>query len=227
MNSLRLFLLGGFVLMVGAAACDKKDNPVDAAAAGTYVGTFISVDTTAGLIVLNVDESGNVSGNAYVWEDTLVLVPVTGTISNHTFTGTAAATGQDGPVSLTATLNGTTITGTANNGEAAFTLTLASGTVTVLKYYGSYSGTDSQQQPESGSLFVCTAATTMWGVVGDSGGSGNVNYLVGIITGTSVSIRGADDPSTEIATGTLSGSTWSGTYTGDQSSGTWSVTLIP
>jgi hypothetical protein len=214
------------IAMVIVSGCDKKTNPVDAGSVGTYVGYFISIDTTAGLIVINVQESGSVSGNAYVWEDTLVAVPITGSISNNTFTGTAAATGQDGPVSLTATLSGTTITGTANNGEAAYTLTLASGTVTVRKYYGSYSGS-STEGPESGNLFICTAATTMWGVVFESGGSGQVDYLVGVVTGNSVSIRGGDDPATQVASGTLSGNTWSGTYTGDQSSGTWSVTLVP
>ncbi|MBI4418125.1 MAG: hypothetical protein HY563_05065, partial [Ignavibacteriales bacterium] len=151
---------------------------------------------------------------------------ITGSISNNTFTGTAAGTGTDGPVSLVATLSGTTITGSANNGEAAFTLNLASGTVTLRKYVGSYSGT-SPSGPESGTLIVCTAATTMWGVVFESGGSGQVDYLVGVVTGNSVSVRGADDPATQVASGTLSGNTWSGTYTGDQSSGTWSVTLVP
>jgi|GEM_PF-6375082 len=223
MKSIRVSIAIGFALVFFMAGCDKKDNPVvPDESVGTYVGYFISADTTAGLIVIAVESSGDVSGTAYLWEDTLATVSITGKIANNAFTGSAS----DG-TPIVATLSGTTITGNANNGEAIFTLTLASGTVTVLKYYGSYTGQDSQQQPESGSLFVCTAATTLWGVVGDSDGSGEVQYLVGIISGASVSIRGADDPSTEIATGTLSGNTWSGTYSGDQSSGTWSVTLIP
>ncbi|GJQ20052.1 MAG: hypothetical protein HBSIN02_04070 [Bacteroidia bacterium] len=221
MKFVRLFLMGGLVLMFAITGCDKKNNPVvPDEAVGTYVGFFVSVDTTAGLIVVNVESSGNVNGSAYLWEDSLVAVGIAGRIENNVFTGSATDS-----TPLVGSLEGTTITGTAGGGEAVFTLERASGTVTVLKYSGSYSGT-SVDGPESGGLFLLTAATTMWGVVLDSVGTAD-QFLIGVISGSSVSLRGADDLGTEIATGSLSGNTWSGTYSGDQSSGTWSATRIP
>jgi len=204
-----------------AAGCEKTDNPVDAGSVGTYVGTFISSsDTSAGLVIITVQSSGSVTGTAVMWEDTLVSVTITGSIANNAFTGSAS----DG-TPLAATLSGTTITGTANNGEAVFTLNLASGAVTLLKYYGTFTSTSGPS--ESGNLFICTAATTMWGVVLNPANPGEEDHLIGTVTGTTISARNASDPGTEVASGTLSGSTWSGTYTGDQSSGTWSVTLVP
>lgn len=201
--------------------CDKTENPVDAGSVGTYVGNFISSsDTSAGLVIITVQSSGNVSGTAVMWEDTLMSVTISGSIANNVFTGSAS----DG-TPLTATLSGTTITGNANNGESVFTLTLASGTVTMLKYYGTFTSTSGPS--ESGNLFFCTAATTLWGVVLNPAFPGEEDNLVGTITGNTLSARDAANPTTEVATGTLTGNTWSGTYTGDQSSGTWSVTLVP
>ncbi len=212
--------LMGFVVLFLVAGCDKESNPVDAGSVGTYVGNFIGVDTTAGLVIINVQASGSVNGYAVLWEDSVTTVSITGNISNNAFTGSAS----DG-TPLVATLSGTTITGTANNGQAAYTLTLANGPVTMLKYAGSFTSTTGPS--ESGTLHIRTAATTMWGVIIDSGGTANPGFLVGTIAGNVISARDASDPGTEVATGTLTGSTWSGTYTGDQSSGTWAVTLIP
>lgn len=220
--SLKSFALYFIATLVAVLlGCEKTNDPVDAGSVGTYVGTFFShSDTTAGLVLITVQSSGSVSGTAYMWDDTLTSVSIAGTIANNAFTGTAS---DGSPV--VGTLSGTTITGNANNGDAVFTLNLASGAVTMLKYYGTFTSTSGPS--ETGNLFICTAAATMWGVVLNPANPGEEDYLVGTVTGTTISARDAEIPGTEVATGTLSGNVWSGTYTGDQSSGTWSVTLVP
>lgn len=209
----------GFMLLVLLVACNKDENPVGEDAVGTYVGNFISITYDAGLIVVTVSSSGAVSGTVVMWEDTLTSVTVSGTINGNTFTGTAS----DG-TPLSGTLSNGVITGTAGT-ESTFTIRLASGSVQRLKYVGSYVSTSGPS--ESGTLIIHTAATTMWGVILDDATPGQVSHLVGTVTGTTISAREASDPSSEVAAGTLSGSTWSGTYIGDQSSGTWTVTLVP
>lgn len=208
-----------FTLGVLLSGCNKDENPVGADAVGTYVGNFISITYDAGLIVVTVSSSGAVSGNVVMWEDSLRSVTVSGTVNGNTFTGTAS----DG-TPLSGTLSNGVITGTAGT-ESTFSIRLASGPVQLLKYMGSYVSTSGPS--ESGTLIIHTAATAMWGVVIDDASPGEASQLVGTVTGTTISARDASDPSTEVATGTLSGSTWSGTYTGDQSSGTWTVTLVP
>lgn len=218
-KSVVLYLVAG--LFVVFAACEKTENPVDAGSVGTYVGTFFSQsDTSAGLVMVTIQSSGSVSGSAFMWNDTLESVSISGTVANNAFTGTAS----DGSP-IVGTLSGTTFTGSVNSGDAVFTLNLVSGTPTLLKYYGTFTSTSGPS--ESGNLFICTAATTMWGVVLNPASPGEEDHLVGTVTGATISARNAENPVTEVATGTLSGNTWSGTYTGDQSSGTWSVTLVP
>jgi hypothetical protein len=218
-KSFHLYLVAALFAIL--AGCEKTENPVDSGSVGTYVGTFFSQsDTSAGLVMITIQSSGSVSGSAFMWNDTLESVSISGTVANNTFTGTAS----DGSP-IVGTLSGTTFAGNANNGDAVFTLNLVSGAVTLLKYYGTFTSTSGPS--ESGNLFICTAATTMWGVVLNPANPGEEDHLVGTITGTTISARDPESPGTEVATGTLSGSTWSGTYTGDQSSGTWSVTLVP
>lgn len=218
-KSFVLYFVAAFLAVF--AGCEKTENPVDSGSVGTYVGTFFNnSDTSAGLVLITVQSSGSVSGSAFMWNDTLESVSISGTIANNAFTGTAS----DGSP-IVGTLNGTTFAGSVNNGDAIFTLNLVSGAVTTLKYYGTFTSTTGPS--ESGNLFICTAATTMWGVVLNPANPGEEDHLVGTVTGTTISARDAQNPGTEVATGTLSGNTWSGTYTGDQSSGTWTVTLLP
>ena len=210
-------ILLAFVLL--GAECNKDDNPVGSAGSGTYVGTFVSTDTTSGIIVVTVSGSGSVSGTVKLYDDTLTTVTISGTVSGASLTATAS----DG-TPIAGVVNDSTISGTANNGEAVFTLRSVSTTVQLLTYAGTYSSTTGP--PETGVLIVCTAATTMWGVVVQEDGQVG-DYLIGTISGTSVSVESAFDPGTEVASGTQSGSTWSGTYTGDSNTGTWTVTLVP
>jgi hypothetical protein len=211
--SILLVVLSTILILAG---CDKK-NPTEAEDVTTYVGTFVATSGTTGVVTLTV-EGTKVSGEAKFYVGTsLQTRTISGTLTNNTLSGTAS----DG-ASFAGTLSGDRITGTINGADATFSVTKTTSPDQVEIFLGGYSSTSGTS--ESGTLNICVSGTTMWGVAVSSGSTSRTD-LIGTISGNTVTVRRVSD-NAQVATGTKSGNTWSGTYAGSSSSGTWIATLF-
>lgn len=208
-----------------AAGC-KKDDPVSPPTiptSTTYVGTFegtgetgsIALTQTTGKISDPSVASGGISGLLNLFGGGTITL--SGTLTNNTFVISG------GGYTFTGTISGGSITGTYTgpNGPGGFSAQIPVAGTTSEVYIGTYTSLAGQG---SGRLNTVISGTSMWGVVVSDDGSRT--EIIGVVNGNSMSVRAASAPAVELATGTKSGNTWSGTYNGGTDNGTWTATLL-
>ncbi|MBI3189149.1 MAG: hypothetical protein HYZ33_00725 [Ignavibacteriales bacterium] len=226
--SLISLLLCSALLFVGCTRDDSPTTPGNTTTT-TYSGT-IAGESESGSITFVVGSTAKVTPTVDV--RLFALLTVTGTIklsdgTSITLTGTFNTETDSiyvsgGGYSFAGKLSNGTISGvyTGPNGSGAFSV--QAGTQGSVKVFcGTYIENDNSQ---SGLLNIALKDTVLTGL-SISYSDGSKTFLIGTLSGSTITMYLTNQPAQVIATGTLSGVTASGTYSSGDDQGTWTMTL--
>lgn len=215
-----LLVLG--VLVSGCKKDEGTTGPPPAPTTTAYVGTIAS-GTESGSISVAVTlgkgngTSGGVTGTLRIVLPSAATISLSGTFSNNAFSVSG------GGYTFTGTLANGVIAGsyTGPNGAGQFT-TQASTNNSVQVYAGTFTSTVAGQP--SGIFNLVINGSTITGLAVPSHNQSRT-VLAGTLNGNALTIRDAAS-NTGIATGTLNGTTISGTYDAGSNRGNWSGSLV-
>jgi len=213
MKSLRIWSAFVLAAAVMLSSCKKDDEPVNSGGGGptSYLGT-IGNGVESGALSFSVDNAGAVTGTIGIVGGS--TVNLSGTLS-----GTALGI-SGGGYTFTGALASQRITGTYTgpNGGGSFEADQASAT-SVTIYCGVYN--ENPPGTESGTFNMIINTNGTIRVMAVEAGTGDVTNLEGTLSGSTISLHPPGSPGTIVATGTISGTSISGSYNTGSSAGTW------
>lgn len=203
--------------------CKKDDNPAQSnptPTSTTYVGTIAS-GTESGSVSVTVSlakgTSGGVTGTLKIVHPAAATITLSGTFSNNTFSAAGGGYAFSGSLA-SGNISGTY---TAPNGAGQFT-TQSSTSNSIQVYAGTFTSTVAGQP--SGIFNLVINGSTVTGLAVPSHNQ-STTTLAGTLAGPALTIRDAAS-NTGIATGTMSGTSISGTYDAGSNRGNWSGALV-
>ena len=186
-------------------------------ASGMFTGTLTLTAAIPNAMTANANGPlaiATASGTAKFTGASTTTVNLTGTFDTTTNKFTLTAPGW----TIDATIANNRVSGTISTptGLGSMSAMVTTETNPVVRYCGSYSGT------ESGKFLVMTTAGFASGVAAENGEPGGIT-LAGTVNGNSVSLSWSWNGGSGLATGTINGQIMSGTWSNtDSQSGTWS-----
>lgn len=204
-------------------SCKKdEDSPVQppSSTPTTYVGTIAGA-TESGAISLVVGTATNSDAMPINITGILRLVGATDTVFlTGTLSGdTLLVTG--GGYTFTGILSGNQFTGTYNGpgGSGSFVANASTSTAATRVFCGTY--TETPPGTETGTFNMVINANNTISVIAVDASDGAQTPFEGTLTGSTISIYVPGTPGAVIATGTLTGTSVSGTYNSGSTDGTW------
>lgn len=221
--NVRTMVTAAAIVIVSITGCKKDEGPTNSQPTNptttTYVGTIAS-GTESGSVSMTVTlgkgTTGGVTGTLKLVRPTAATISLTGTFANN------AMTVSGGGYTLGGTLAAGAISGSYSGPNGPGTFTTQSGTNAIQVYAGTFTSTVAGQP--SGTFNLVINGSVLSGLAVPSHNQSTTS-LAGNLSGTAITIRDANS-NTGIATGTLSGTTVSGTYDAGSNRGTWTGTLV-